>query len=256
MRRLLAVAALLACAATAATGPARAAGEAVAIPDAGFSFAGPFGSIDRASAQRGFQVYKEVCAACHGLRLLSYRNLTELGLSEAQVRNIAASVTVTDGPNDDGQMFERPGRLSDRFRSPFPNDNAARAANNGALPPDLSVMVKARANGANYMHALLVGYRDPPPGVTLAAGMNWNEYFPGHQIAMAAPLSDDRVTYTDGTKATLDQLSRDVTTFLAWAAEPELESRRAMGVRVIIFLTVLGGLVYAVKKKVWANVAH
>ncbi|WP_137125796.1 cytochrome c1 [Roseomonas sp. HF4] len=234
--------------------PARAAGEAIAIPRAGFSFDGIFGTYDRASAQRGFQVYKEVCSACHAMRLLSYRNLRELGLTEAQVAQIASQFTVMDGPNDEGQMFERPARPSDRFRRPFPNQQAARAANNGAYPVDLSVITKARAGGADYIHALLTGYQDPPDGVTMMEGMNYNRYFPGHQIAMAQPVYPDQVEFADGTPATLDQVARDVATFLAWAAEPELEERRAMGVKVIIFLTILGGLAYAVKRKIWADV--
>lgn len=238
----------------AAPTPARAAGEAIAIPDTRFSFDGIFGTYDRASAQRGFQVYKEVCAACHAMRLLSYRNLRELGLTEQQVAAIASQFQIQDGPNDEGQMFERPGRPSDRFRSPFPNQQAARAANNGAYPVDLSVITKARPAGADYIFALLTGYADPPAGVTLMEGMNYNRYFPGHQIAMAAPLNPDQVQYTDGTPATVEQMARDVSTFLAWAAEPELEQRRAMGIKVILFLTVLGGLAYAVKRKIWANV--
>jgi len=238
----------------AAPSPAGAAGEAIAIPDTRFSFDGVFGTFDHASAQRGFQVYKEVCSACHAMRQLSYRNLQELGLSEQQVAAIAAQFQVMDGPNDEGQMFERPARPSDRFRSPFPNQQAARAANNGAYPPDLSVIVKARPGGADYIYALLTGYADPPPGVTMMDGMNYNRYFPGHQIAMPAPLNPDQVQYADGTPATVEQMARDVTTFLAWAAEPELEQRRAMGVKVILFLTILAGLAYAVKRKVWADV--
>lgn len=237
-----------------APSPARAAGESIPIPDTRFSFDGIFGTFDRASAQRGFQVYKEVCAACHAMRLLSYRNLRELGLTEEQVAAIAAQFTVVDGPNDEGQMFERPARAADRFRRPFPNQQAARAANNGAYPVDLSVITKARLNGPDYVFALLTGYQDPPPGVTMMDGMNYNRYFPGHQIAMAAPLNPDQVEYADGTPATVEQMARDVTTFLAWAAEPELEQRRAMGVKVILFLTILGGLAYAVKRKVWADV--
>lgn len=233
---------------------AQAAGEQIAIPDTRFSFEGLFGTFDRASAQRGFQVYKEVCASCHAMRLVAYRNLRELGLSDAEVRAIAATVQIVDGPNDEGQMFERPGRPSDRFRRPFANDAAARAANNGALPPDLSVIVKARQGGADYLYALLTGYADPPAGVTMMEGMNYNRYFPGHQIAMANPLNADQVTFHDGTRATVEQMARDVTTFLAWAAEPELETRRAMGVRILLFLAVLGGLVYAVKRKIWADV--
>ncbi|WP_439594566.1 cytochrome c1 [Falsiroseomonas sp.] len=236
--------------------PARAAGEAIAIPNANFGFAGFFGTFDRGAAQRGLQVYKEVCSACHGMYHLSYRNLLEIGVSEDQVRALAASFTVMDGPNDLGEMFERPARLSDRFRRPFANEQAARAANNGAYPPDLSVIVKARPNGANYVHALLTGYTEPPAGFTVADGMHYNAYFPGHQIAMPSILNPDQVTYADGTAATVDQMARDVTTFLAWAAEPETERRRAMGVKMILFLIVLGGLTYAVKRKVWADVKH
>lgn len=246
---------LLGAAAALTPGAARAAGEAIPLPDTRFSFEGHFGTFDRGSLQRGYQVYQEVCSACHALRQLYYRNLLEIGLSEEQVRAIAASVQIADGPNDEGQMFERPGRLSDRFRSPFPNEQAARAANNGAYPPDLSVIVKARQGGADYIHALLTGYSDPPADFTLMAGMNYNKYFPGHQIAMPNVLNPGQLTFADGTEATVEQMARDVTTFLAWAAEPELEQRRQMGVRIILFLIVLAGLTYAVKRKVWAN-AH
>ncbi|MFM7689467.1 MAG: cytochrome c1 [Alphaproteobacteria bacterium] len=239
-----------------AAAPVHAAGGDIVIPDRKFSFDGVFGTYDRASAQRGFQVYKEVCAACHSMRLLSYRNLRDLGLTEAQVAAIASQFEIKDGPNDEGQMFERPGRPADRFRSPFANDAAARAANNGALPPDLSVMTKARAGGADYLFALLTGYEDPPPGVTVMDGMHFNRYYPGHQIAMGAPLNPDQVDYADGTSATVEQMAHDVSTFLQWAAEPELEQRRALGVKIIIFLTILAGLTYAVKRKIWADVEH
>ncbi len=253
-RNLLGAVALGAAVALAAA-PARAAESEIHIPDAGFGFATMFGTFDRAAQQRGFQVYREICAACHAMRQLSYRHLLDIGLSEDEVRDIAASFNVTDGPNDQGEMFERPARASDRFRSPFANDQAARAANNGALPPDLSVIVKAREGGANYIRALLTGYEDPPEGFELADGMNYNRYFPGHQIAMAKVINEEQVEYADGTRATEDQMARDVATFLAWAAEPELEQRRAMGVRVILFLLVLAGLTYAVKRKIWAS-AH
>jgi ubiquinol-cytochrome c reductase cytochrome c1 subunit len=250
--RLAAVAVALAVAV-----PAQAAGPSVAIPSQTWSFGGLFGTFDRASAQRGFLVYKQVCASCHAMKQLAYRNLEGIGLSEEEIRAIAAEVMIVDGPNDDGEMFERPGRPSDRFRSPFPNPQAARAANNGAYPPDLSLIVKARPNGANYLYALLTGYREsPPPGVEPMEGMHYNEYFPGHWIAMAQPLWPDMVDYPDGTPATIEQMARDVTTFLAWAAEPELEQRRAMGVRVILFLIVLAGLTYGVKRKIWADLKH
>ncbi len=236
--------------------PARAAGEAIPLPPVDFSFQGLFGTFDRGEAQRGLLVYKQVCAACHAMRQLSYRNLLELGLTDQQVRAIAADVQVQDGPNDLGEMFERPGRPSDRFRRPFPNEAAARAANNGAYPPDLSVIVKARPGGAPYIHALLTGYTDPPEGFQLGDGMNYNKYFPGHQIAMPNVLNPGQVEYADGTEATVEQMARDVSTFLAWAAEPELEQRRRMGIRIILFLVVLGGLTYAVKRKIWADLKH
>jgi ubiquinol-cytochrome c reductase cytochrome c1 subunit len=235
---------------------ARAAGEAIALPPVSFSFEGYLGTFDRGELQRGFQVYKEVCSACHAMRQLSYRNLLEIGLSEQQVRAIAATFQVTDGPNEQGEMFERPARLSDRFRRPFANEQAARAANNGAYPPDLSVIVKARHGAADYIHALLTGYADPPEGFQLMDGMNYNKYFPGHQIAMPNVLNPGQVEYADSTEATVEQMARDVTTFLAWAAEPELEQRRQMGIRIIVFLVILGGLTYAVKRKIWADVKH
>ncbi|MBI0433436.1 cytochrome c1 [Roseomonas sp. KE0001] len=235
--------------------PAARAAEGVAVPDTKFSFDGLFGTFDRGELQRGFQVYKEVCSACHAMHLVAYRNLREIGLSEAEVAAVAAGYQIPDGPNDDGEMFERPGRASDRFRRPFANDAAARAANNGALPPDLSLMTKARPGGADYVHALLMGYEAPPEGVTVMEGMHYNKYFPGHQIAMAPPISSDgQVQYADGTTATVDRMATDVSAFLAWAAEPELETRRAMGVRIILFLVILGGLTYAVKRKIWARV--
>jgi len=255
LRNLLGALVLGAAAALTAV-PARVAGPAPTFPDTRFTFDGLFGTFDRGQLQRGFQVYKEVCAACHAMRQLSYRNLLEIGLTEAQVRNIAAQFQVVDGPNDLGEMFERPARLSDRFRRPFPNEQAARSANNGAYPPDLSVMVKARHNGADYLHALLTGYEDPPAGFQLMDGMNYNRYFPGYQIAMPNVLNPGQLEFADGTEASVANMARDVTAFLAWAAEPELEQRKQMGVRIILFLIVLGGLTYAVKRKIWADVKH
>ncbi len=219
-----------------------------------WSFHGMFGTFDRGAAQRGFQVYQEVCAGCHSLRLLAYRNLSGIGLSEDQIKAIAAEFEVTDGPNDEGEMFQRPARPSDRFVKPFANDNAARAANNGALPPDLSLMTKARKGGADYLHALLTGYKEEPPaGVKIGEGMNYNVYFPGNQIAMAPPVADDAVEYADGTKATADQIASDITTFLAWAAEPELEERKRMGIKVLLFLIVFTAMLYALKRQVWSD---
>lgn len=231
---------------------AQASGDAIHYPQEKWTFDGPFGTYDRASVQRGFQVYKEVCSACHGLHLLSYRNLVDIGLTELQVKALAAEVTVIDGPNDDGDMFERPGLPSDHFKSPFANEKAARSANNGAYPPDLSLIIKARHDGANYVHALLNGYTEAPADVKVGAGMHYNKYFAGHQIAMTPPLvSEGQINYVDGTVATVDQMSKDVTSFLTWAAEPKMEERKQMGVKVILFLIVFAGIMYAVKKKVW-----
>lgn len=234
--------------------PAAHAAETVAPPAEHWSFDGIFGTYDRAALRRGFQVYKEICSACHSMNLLHYRNLEAIGFSEDEVKKIAASVQVTDGPNDQGDMYERPGRPSDPFKAPFPNDQAARAANNGALPPDLSLIVKARKGGADYVHGILTGFGEPPADMKMADGMNYNKYFPGHQIAMPPPLNDDAVTYADGTKATVDQMALDVSNFLAWAAEPNLEERHFTGVKAVLFLIVLTALLYGVKRKIWAAV--
>ncbi|HEX3065156.1 MAG TPA: cytochrome c1 [Candidatus Polarisedimenticolia bacterium] len=253
MRRLaLAAAAVALIGSTLAFSPARAQ-ETPALPEVHWSFSGIFGVFDHAQARRGFQVYKEVCSACHSMNLLAYRNLEALGFTEDEVKAIAASVQVPD-LDDNGEVKDRPGKPSDHFQPPFANALAARAANNGALPPDLSVIVKARKGGADYPHALMIGFVEPPAGFKLQNGMNYNEYFPGHQIAMPPPLQDNSVKYADGTQATLDQESQDVAAFLAWAAEPELEQRHETGVKVILFLIVLTALVYAYKRKVWAKV--
>ena len=234
--------------------PVRAAGDAIQIPDQTWSFAGVFGTFDRGELQRGFQVYQEVCSGCHSLNYIAFRNLVDLGFNELEVKAIAAQYEVEDGPNNEGEMFNRPGLPADRVPAPFPNDNAARASNGGALPPDLSLMVDARPNGANYLYALLTGYGDAPSGMTIAEGMSYNAYFPGHQVAMPSPLSDDGVEYADGTNATAAQQARDVTAFLAWATEPNMEERKRMGVMAILFLVVMTGLLYASKRKIWANV--
>ncbi len=223
-------------------------------PARDWSFQGLFGTYDRGALQRGLQNYKEICASCHSLRLVAYRNLAAIGLKEDQIKAIAAEFEVTDGPNEEGEMYTRAALPADRFASPFPNDNAARAANNGALPPDLSLMTKARKGGADYLYGLLTGYEEEAPaGIEVMEGMNYNLYFPGNQIAMAPPLADDAVEYADGTKATVAQMAEDVTTFLAWAAEPELEERKRLGVKVILFLIVLTGMFYAIKRQVWKD---
>jgi len=230
---------------------ARAAGE-TPLPRQEWSFDGVFGTYDRASLQRGFQVYKEVCSACHPVTHLSFRDLTQIGYTEDQVKAIAAGYQITDGPNDEGQMFQRPGRPSDPIPGPFPNDQAARVANNGALPPDQSLIVKARPGGPNYVYAISTGYKEAPPGFKLQEGMNYNEFFPGHQIAMPPPLSDNAVTFADGTPATVPQMAHDVTSFLTWAAEPNLDDRHRTGFKVILFLIVGAGVFYTAKRKIWA----
>jgi ubiquinol-cytochrome c reductase cytochrome c1 subunit len=226
------------------------------LPKIDWSFTGPFGTFDRASLQRGFQVYNEVCSACHSMNLMSYRDLegpAALGYSEDEVKAIAATKQVTDGPNDQGEMFQRPGRPADRFVAPFANEKAARAANGGALPPDLSVIIKAREGGPDYVHDILTGFRDAPAGFSMAQGMNYDVYFPGHQIAMPPPLTDNRVTFADGTPATIDQEARDVATFLTWASEPTMEERKRTGAKVIIFLLVMTGVLYGAKRRVWSD---
>src|SRR5216683_1971139 len=228
--------------------------EAPAPPHQQWSFDGVFGTYDRAALQRGFQVYKEVCAACHPVKHLAFRDLAEIGYSEDAVKGIAAQVQVTDGPNDSGEMFQRPGRPSDPIPSPFANDQAARAANNGALPPDLSLITKAREGGADYVYAIPTGYKDAPAGFKMNPNMNYNQYFAGHQIAMPPPLSPDQVKYADGTPTTVPQMAHDVVTFLSWAAEPTLEQRHRIGFKVILFLIVATGVFYAAKRKVWSRV--
>jgi ubiquinol-cytochrome c reductase cytochrome c1 subunit len=224
------------------------------LPKEKWSFDGVFGTFDRAALQRGFQVYQEVCSACHGLYQMSYRDLAALGYSEEQIAAIASQKQVTDGPNDEGEMYQRPARPSDKFVRPFPNEQAARAANNGAYPPDLSTIVKAREGGANYVYGILTGYTDPPPDFKLQEGMNYNEHFPGHQIAMPKPLNDGAVTFADNTPNTLPQEAHDVVTFLTWASEPALEQRHRTGVKVMLFLIVGTVLFYFFKRRIWADV--
>jgi len=235
-------------------GTARAQEEAPSPPHQVWSFNGVFGTYDRAALQRGFQVYKEVCAACHPVKHLAFRDLAEIGYSEDAVKGIAAQVQVTDGPNDNGEMFQRPGRASDPIPGPFANDQAARAANNGALPPDLSLITKAREGGADYVYAIMIGFKDAPAAMKMNPNMNYNEYFAGHQIAMPPPLNQDQVKFADNTAASVPQMSHDVVTFLSWAAEPTLEQRHRIGFKVILFLIVATGVFYAAKRKVWSRV--
>lgn len=250
-------------------------------PALSWSFYGPGGKFDRAQLQRGFKVYKEVCASCHGASLAAFRNLSQPGGPEftpGQVAALAATYQIKDGPNETGEMFDRPGRPADRFPSPFPNEQAARAANGGAYPPDFSVLAKARTytrgfptfifdiftqyqeQGPDYIHALLVGYKEPPAGFpALLPGQNYNEYMPGHLIAMPKPLSDGQVEYPKGPDGkspvpeTVDQYARDVSAFMVWMAEPHLEARKRLGMQVMIFLVIFAGLLYYTKKKVWSR---
>jgi cytochrome c1 len=276
--------------AAALTALAMTGGGAIAASEGGavihkqdWTFSGIVGHFDRAQLRRGYAVYKGVCAACHGLKYVSFRNLGEPGgpeFSDANVEQFAADAQVTDGPNDDGEMFQRPGKPADRIPSPYPNDKAAAAAQNGAVPPDLSIMAKARTyerhaswylepfnwisdivtsyqeQGPDYLYAVLTGYSEPPAGFQTAPGMNYNKAFPGHQIAMPKPLSDGQVDYADGTPATVENYAKDVTAFLMWTAEPKLEERKRMGLKVMVYLIILAGLLYLSKRKLWRNVEH
>ena len=222
-----------------------------------WSFKGLFGKFDRGALQRGYQVYTEVCASCHSMKYLSYRNLAEKGgpeFSEAEAKVIAASFEVTDGPNADGEMFIRPGKLSDKFVMPYDNVEAATAANGGAYPPDMSVLIKARSGGADYIYSLLQGYNEPPAGITLDEGVYYNKYMYGNKIKMASPLSEGIVEYSDGTESSIEQMSKDVTTFLMWTAEPHLESRHRMGFKAIVYLIILTILVYLSMKRIWSRI--
>ncbi|MBA5775741.1 cytochrome c1 [Stappia sp. F7233] len=254
-------------------------GEAPHIEKQQWSFSGPFGTYDRAQLQRGFKIYKEVCSSCHALKFVAFRNLAQPGgpgFTEEEAKVIAAEYTVTDGPNDEGDMYERPAVLADHFPSPFPNEQAARAANGGAYPPDFSLLAKARAahrgfpafvfdaftqyqeQGPDYIYALLTGYEEEAPeGVEVPAGQYYNPHFlAGKTLAMAPPLSDELVEYTDGTPMTVDQYARDVSAFMMWAAEPKLEERKKIGFRVMAFLVIFGSLLYFTKQKIWRKVDH
>jgi len=221
-----------------------------------WSFKGIFGTFDRASLQRGYQIYQEVCSGCHSVQYLSYRNLSEKGgpeFSVEEAKAIAAQFEVEDGPNSDGEMFMRPGRLSDKFVKPYPNVEASTVANGGAYPPDMSVLAKARKGGADYIYSLLLGYEEPPAGFEIDEGVYYNKYMPGNKIKMTAPLSDGLVEYSDGTQSTTAQMAKDITTFLVWTAEPHLESQHRIGFKAIIYLIVLLTLVYMSKQKVWSR---
>ena len=233
------------------------AGENYPLLKQDWSFKSFFGTFDRASLQRGYQVYTEVCASCHSLKYVSYRNLAEKGgpeFSIEQAKAIASNFEVTDGPNNDGEMFTRPAKLSDKFVMPYANDQEAKLSNGGAYPPDMSVLVKARAGGADYIYSVILGYEDPPEGMKLDDGVYYNKYMYGNKIKMPPQLYDDLVTYADGTPATPEQMAKDITTFLAWTAEPKLEERHKFGFRAIIYLIILTILVYFSMKRIWSRI--
>jgi cytochrome c1 len=259
----LSLAALLGLASTAS---ADAVSTLPALPakDAQWSFDGPFGHFDRSALQRGFQVYKEVCSACHSLNRVAFHTLDEPGgpgFTEAQAKAIAADYKIPADPNDKGELFDssgnrlmRSGTIADYFPPPFPNEQAARAANNGALPPDLSIIVKARAGGASYVYSILTGFgQTPPTGFKVLTGKYYNPYFDGRNISMPPPLTDGSVTFSDGTKATVENQAQAIVTFLSWTAEPKMEERKALGFGVIIFLLVLSGLLYLSYRRIWRD---
>lgn len=241
-----------------------------------WSFSGPFGTYDKAQLQRGLKIYKEVCSACHSMKLVSFRTLSDLGYNDDQIKAFAAEYEVQDGPNADGEMFTRAARPGDYFPSPFANAEAAAAANNNAVPPDFSLIAKARGvergfptfvfdmftqyaeAGPDYIHSLLTHYDETPPaGMQIPEGTHYNPAFiAGKSLAMAKPLSDGQVTYDDGSPETVEQYATDISAFLMWAAEPHMEERKKIGFRVIVFLLLLGALVYAAKRRVFAGVKH
>jgi len=228
----------------------KAEGDTLPVPKQNWSFEGPTGTFKQDALQRGYQVFKEVCSACHGLKRISYEKLMAIGLSKDAVKALAAEHDQPD-LNDEGQPIQRKGIPSDKIHSPYPNDKAARASNNGALPPDLSLITKARAGGPNYVYALITGFCSAPTDMTVSEGMHYNPYFSGRQIAMAPPLFEGQVKFADGTKASVDQMAKDVVTFLSWAAEPEMEQRKQMGIKVLFYLLILTVVLYLSKRKIW-----
>ncbi|MCR5877370.1 cytochrome c1 [Phenylobacterium sp. J367] len=263
--------------------PALSAGYPEEPKNVAWGFEGPFGRFDKAQLQRGYKVYREVCAACHAMSLVSFRNLGQKGgpfydekypnpNDNPYVKALAKDIQVADVDSETGDAIQRPATSADRFPSPFPNEAAARASNGGAYPPDLSVIAKARAGGPRYIYSVLTGYENPPAGLTLGAGTYYNPYFPGDltaywkgdhhsvpkggAIAMAPPLGTDKVTFDDGTKSTVHQQGMDVTAFLMWAAEPKMEERKEFGFGAMIYLLILTVLLWFSYRRIWRNVAH
>ena len=224
------------------------------IPKHDWTFNGITGTFDNASIQRGYKIYREVCSGCHSMNLLYYRDLIDIGFSEDEVKAIAAEYTVMDGPNDEGEMYEGPARPADHFVSPFINEQEARASNNGSYPPDLSVITKAKKNGPDYIYNLLLGYEESPDDFDLGEDMYYNKWKEGNQIAMSQPLDEGYVDYDDGTENTLPQLAEDLTTFLVWSAEPELEIRKNLGIKIILFFLILGFIIFLAKQKLWREI--
>lgn len=235
--------------------PALAQDEMPPLPHPGWSFDGVFGTYDRAALQKGLQIYSEVCSACHSMNLLHYRDLAALGYNDGEIKAIAAQKQVND-LDDQGNVVQRPALPADAFVAPYANDKASRAAHNGALPPDLSLIIKAREGGPDYCYGILTGFQAAPANFHLQEGMNYNVDFPGHEIAMPQPIADNSVTFADGTAATLPEEAHNVCTFLTWAAEPTMEERKATGAKVMLFLLVMTGLLYGAKRKIWADLHH
>ncbi|MBT4741111.1 MAG: cytochrome c1 [Rhodospirillaceae bacterium] len=235
----------------------QAAGEVV-LDHQEWSFDGPFGRFDRQQLQRGFQVYREICSSCHGLDYIAFRNLKAIGYSEDQTKVLASEYTLEECCDDQGDIFDRPAIPADYMPNPYPNEQFARASNNGALPPDLSLMTKARHGGPDYMYSLIIGYQDPPAEMEaeMMDGMYYNTVFEGNQIAMAQQLFDELIEYSDGTPATTEQMAKDVSAFLHWAAEPKLEVRKQTGIRVLLFTFIFTVLAYFLKRRIWADVKH
>ena len=254
MRKFLIASATALVAALGLASPSMAAGGGDVVLQKGrLEFSGPFGHFDKGAMQRGFQVYREVCAGCHGVEYLAFRNLADLGYNEAEIKAIALEYEVMDGPDEDGEMFMRPARPADLIPSPYRNDNEARANNNGALPPDLSLIAKARANGPDYLYSLLIGYEDAPADVEVPDGMYYNNAYAGHLIAMPQPIYGDDVEYSDGSPTTPEGLAADLTHFLMWAAEPKMEIRKRIGVAAVFFLSIFVIFSYIAKRRVWAE---
>lgn len=230
-------------------------GKALEPKHAHWPFAGMMGHLDKQAAQRGFQVYKQVCSACHSMNLVAYRSLAQLGFEEGEIKAIAAEKQVDD-MDEKGEHIQRPAKPFDHFVPPFPNEDASRAANGGAYPPDLSLITKAREHGPDYVYSLLTGFTNPPAGVQPVANKHYNPYFTNHWISMAAPLNEGAVEYQDGTKATVDQMAHDVVVFLQWAAEPETQERHEMGIKVLVFLAIMSAFFLIAKRRIWNKIDH